>query len=580
MVFKKKSQGGHTRKSACKYKEGVKDTEPANDTESVNEFDEFKAIEVDFSEVEDLESNRLRRQGTNYDAPSIISSDVSVDSSATIEVDQFFDIDFSSDSYTEESVEPTDDVLPSSARRIAIAYVFVNVFGAEEDESKWAGVDGIASKIRKSLDLETMTCRIVPILREVLRCQDEKIEYAGETKHRIGRPPNLSVDGEEAQIVADCQESGFSLRLTQWMANQHRKENGLPSLTLSSIRNLVKRLNPKLLKVGKRSQGSDDPNSAWARARYNWNTQLLIRFGVLKKEDIPSDCYNEDGNLRPCFDPSNLDALTTSMIAWWDETHKKCTIGGLGHSSANRHYAVFPRDENGKLDLENGAYDETKVDTLQVKYEKEVRMCLGVAVVENEDGIKEGVNAKPFNYSGKNIIAISEMKKKVNAEINRIKNLTYGGSNWVIDKRIVGTKYESDPVLFITGLGTTYSQRLGQSGLKTIGDLKQLSMDTFLKIVHNDDSNLRIPHTKLSEFVDQAQSSLPGIVPGTYDQFAQASESKLLTDPVFLFQIKLIIGKQQIRMKQSMDRMRGMLKSVPRRCCLPLFVSQRWWSIL
>jgi hypothetical protein len=51
---------------------------------------------------------------------------------------------------------------------------------------------------------------------------------------------------------------------------------------MSSIVNLVKRLKPKVLKVGKRSQASDDPNSAWAHVRYNWNTpQLLIHFGVL-----------------------------------------------------------------------------------------------------------------------------------------------------------------------------------------------------------------------------------------------------------------------------------------------------------
>jgi hypothetical protein len=99
------------------------------------------------------------------------------------------------------------------------------------------------------------------------------------TKQSCGWPPTISFDGEGAQKVVDCQETGFSLCLTKWMVNQHRKESGLPSLMLSSIVNLVKRPKPKVLKVGKRSQGSDDPNSAWAHAHYNWNTQLLIHFG-------------------------------------------------------------------------------------------------------------------------------------------------------------------------------------------------------------------------------------------------------------------------------------------------------------
>jgi hypothetical protein len=130
--------------------------------------------------------------------------------------------------------------------------------------------------------------------------------------------------------------------------------------------------NQKNKKVGKCSQGSDDPKSTWAQARYNWNTQLFIPFGELKQEDILKDCYDEKNKLRPCFDPSKLDSLTLSKVAWWDETHKKCSTVGLGHMSHNRRYAVFPRDENNKFNLENGKYDETKVETLQVKYEKEV----------------------------------------------------------------------------------------------------------------------------------------------------------------------------------------------------------------
>ena len=156
-------------------------------------------------------------------------------------------------------------------------------------------------------------------------------------------------------------------------------------------------------------------------------------------------------------------------------------------------------------------------------------------MVENDDGIKRGVNAKPLNYSGKQIIAIAEMQRKVNAEINRIRNLKYGGSNWVIDKRIPGTSYETDPLLMIKSLGATYSQKLEKLGLTTIGDLKMLKMDAFLNIVQNDDSNLRVPHKKLSNFVAQARNSLPGMVPGMYDQFAQSLESELLTPDLVLF---------------------------------------------
>jgi hypothetical protein len=111
------------------------------------------------------------------------------------------------------------------------------------------------------------------------------------------------------------------------------------------------------------------------------------------------------------------------------------------------------------------------------------------------------------------------MKRKVNAEINRIRNLQHGGSNWVIDKRVPGTIYEADPLLMLNNLGASYSQKLKKSGLTTIGDLKELNMEAFLKIVQNEDKDLRIPHKKLSDFVAQARNALPGLVPGTYFRF-------------------------------------------------------------
>jgi hypothetical protein len=72
---------------------------------------------------------------------------------------------------------------------------------------------------------------------------------------------------------------------------------------------------------------------------------VVDSFWVLWKEDIPEDCNDESSNLQLCFDPGELDSLPTSEVTWWDETHKKSTIGGLvGHKSANKHYAIFPHE--------------------------------------------------------------------------------------------------------------------------------------------------------------------------------------------------------------------------------------------
>ena len=73
-------------------------------------------------------------------------------------------------------------------------------------------------------------------------------------------------------------------------------------------------------------------------------------------------------------------------------------------------FMVFPRDENGRLDVENGTYsDETKF-RLKVKYDKEARFCFGCAVVTKKDSDDEqqtmGVRCNPFDYSEKILLSI------------------------------------------------------------------------------------------------------------------------------------------------------------------------------
>jgi hypothetical protein len=90
------------------------------------------------------------------------------------------------------------------------------------------------------------------------------------------------------------------------------------------------------------------------------------------------------------FDITKLKKLYKSQEGWWDETHKKCQIGGLGNAT---HAVQFPCDANGRLNLDEGTYDETEVMYLSVKYEKEVRLCLGCAITEDVNG-KEKANSR------------------------------------------------------------------------------------------------------------------------------------------------------------------------------------------
>jgi predicted RNA-binding protein YlxR (DUF448 family) len=65
-----------------------------------------------------------------------------------------------------------------------------------------------------------------------------------------------------------------------------------------------------------------------------------------------------------------MEPLKPQQVAWWDETHRKCIIGG--QRAGATHYVRFPRTPEGKLDLEAGKYDDSEVAWVKVKYEKEV----------------------------------------------------------------------------------------------------------------------------------------------------------------------------------------------------------------
>ena len=119
------------------------------------------------------------------------------------------------------------------------------------------------------------------------------------------------------------------------------------------------------------------------------------------------------------FDRTKLTPLCLYAIAWWDETHKKCTIGGQGAGLIDSYYK-FPRDANGKIDLENGKYSEEEKVILQVKFENEVRLCLGVAVLMDQKGNKKGIRLEAYDYTGKMLLSIKDFQAKIASEIYRV----------------------------------------------------------------------------------------------------------------------------------------------------------------
>ena len=59
----------------------------------------------------------------------------------------------------------------------------------------------------------------------------------------------------------------------------------------STIYNTYIKMKPKVSQVGKVSQGSRNPDSAWAKARSNFIKQLAIRFGKLDPTKVSNPAF-------------------------------------------------------------------------------------------------------------------------------------------------------------------------------------------------------------------------------------------------------------------------------------------------
>ena len=239
-------------------------------------------------------------------------------------------------------------------RRQAVAYQFIEMHKCPP-KSEWRGTDGVISKIRKLLSIPRCT-DLEPIFECILACQADGIPYTGQIRTAVAyKPVVLDVKSFEAQIVADCLEEGSSIQQATNLVNKHRMDNEIELVSESAVYELSRRLLPSVLPIKKLKQGSNDVNSDWAISRHHWIMQLMIRFnrkhfltaGELLLPDGTTPDYFDEEKLRPYM-------VDFDKVVWWDETHRKCTVGSATAQAGRKHQVKFKRNEHGKIDLENG----------------------------------------------------------------------------------------------------------------------------------------------------------------------------------------------------------------------------------
>ena len=108
--------------------------------------------------------------------------------------------------------------------RMAIYYVYVDVLGAPE-KCEWKGTKGAICKILQMLGLDKARRNIVKrVLQRINAMANMGVVYAGErAEKRQFDNYMISCSSVEMQIIADAMESGFGLRLTTELLNEHRR---------------------------------------------------------------------------------------------------------------------------------------------------------------------------------------------------------------------------------------------------------------------------------------------------------------------------------------------------------------------
>jgi hypothetical protein len=416
---------------------------------------------VDDSDEAGSGDDSASRGRDDSDSDSVASSDTADETDVVPNPDAILD-------FQEIDVQWSKDVLPANSRNIAIAYLYVEEHNAAEPDS-WGGKDGVMKQIKGALKIKPNTS-IRNVLLHVWACHKKGIVYNGRTSFepkKRGPKPLMDLKSPKAALIVEALEKGYSRRQTLQFINHWLKKEGQDLITLHQIGSLVSQLNPSVTIIEARKQGSADVNSRWSRARKNWVTQLLIRQG--HNADDLGVKRNDDGTLPACYDIEKLTPLNANRIAWFDETHRKCKIGGQAGSSKNTQ-VTFPRNGQGQLDPA-GTIETKKVCFLHHKFENEVRLLLGCAMPKNDNGDVAGVMLPSLSYSGKKVLTNRQFQTQIQLEIARVKTFSDGGTFWNTSNR-KHKLYRDDPITKIKGIkDKTAAKKLTPNNILTVGNL-------------------------------------------------------------------------------------------------------------
>ena len=126
-----------------------------------------------------------------------------------------------------------------------------------------------------------------------------------------------------------------------------------------------------------------------------------------------------------CYEKNKLPSLPSTQLVFFDRVHVRQVCGPPTTSWVNECNVLFPRNEEGKVDVKIGVYETKNLPyKATIKYKQEGRFCIGEAKVESKYGTIIGKRCPVFDYTEKKIFTIDAYKKEILNELARIRKLT------------------------------------------------------------------------------------------------------------------------------------------------------------
>ena len=232
--------------------------------------------------------------------------------------------------------EGTRDALsPGSAarRRHAIHYLFVEVFGAPEEED-WAAPNfhlrlSLPRVIMDMLNIPaTSKARVITTMKAIIDAHEAKKEYDPSAAIKAGRGAKVLIEDytPQAEVVYRVMESGMSLGSTVVVLNQWRRRRTLEPISYGFLQRFVRSSAVRVLEKRETiKSGSKDEGTTWAWVRCQFAQQLKRQFRKGARIAAGGSTYvaAEDGD-----DPAQV-ALELHIfrggVVFGDEHHRKTT---------------------------------------------------------------------------------------------------------------------------------------------------------------------------------------------------------------------------------------------------------------